>query len=297
MERVNHFFKANSITTNEQKQSVFLSIIGPATYKLLRSLLSPEKPGDKSYKDLVKKLNEHFNPTPSEIVQRFKFHGRFRNQGESVATYVAELRSLAEYCNFGDTLEAMLRDQLVWGIKNDFIQQRLLQEPKLTYKRAIEWAQGLETAAQNVKTLKSNGSESGKTEPESSTSVHKVTSKTIVCHRCGKSGHLATKCRFKDVVCHKCGKKGHLKAVCRSKPRGNAQRRGHPRHVRHIEETEIEGDSDVPENELTLYHIGEKKNMPPLRVSVKLNEHTVDMELDTGASVSLMSETTFRQLP
>ena len=103
-ERLNHFFKANSITTNEQKQSVFPSVIGPSTYKLLRSLMSPEKPGDKSFKDLVKKLIDHFNPTPSEIVQRFKFHGRFRQPGESIAAYVSELRALAVFCNFWGTL-------------------------------------------------------------------------------------------------------------------------------------------------------------------------------------------------
>ena len=83
-------------------------------------------------------------------MQRFKFHGRFRQTGESIAAYVAELRALAEFCNFGTTLEDMLRDQLVWGIKNDSMQQHLLQESKLTYKKALELAQGLETAAQNV---------------------------------------------------------------------------------------------------------------------------------------------------
>ena len=138
VERLSHFFTANSITTDEQKLAVFLSVIGPATYKLLRNLVAPKKPGEKSFDDLVQLLTNHYNPTPSEIVQRFKFHGRFRKQGESVATYVAELRSLAEFCNFGTTLEDMLRDQLVWGIKNDAIQQRLLAETKLTYKRAIE---------------------------------------------------------------------------------------------------------------------------------------------------------------
>ena len=293
VERVNHFFKANSITGNEQKQAVFLSVIGPSTYKLLKSLLAPEKPGDKPYKDLVKKLTEHFNPTPSEIVQRFKFHGRFRKQGESVATYVAELRCLAEFCNFGSTLEDMLRDQLVWGISNDAIQQRLLQEAKLTYKRAVELAQGLETAAQNVKTLKTHGAEPAKTETKASASVHKVANKGIMCHRCGKAGHIAPKCHFKDTICHKCGKKGHLKAVCRSKPKGNPSRKRQPRHVRHIEEEEVDDES---EDELTLYHIRAKKTTPPLRLSIKLNEHMVEMELDTGASVLLMSETTFRRL-
>ena len=142
VERLTHFFKANSITTNEQKQSVFLSVIGRTTYKLLRSLVAPDKPGDKSFKDLVKKLMDHFNPTPSEIVQRFKFHGRYRQQGKSVATYVAELRSLAEYCNFGGTFDDMLRDQLVWGIKTDAIQPKLLGEAKFPSNMLWNWHKG-----------------------------------------------------------------------------------------------------------------------------------------------------------
>ena len=67
--------------------------------------MSPEKPGDKSYEELVTILTHHFNPTPSETVQRFKFHSRFRKPTESVAKFVSGLRSLAEFCNFGASLE------------------------------------------------------------------------------------------------------------------------------------------------------------------------------------------------
>ena len=155
---------------------MFLSVIGPTTYKLLRSLVSPEKPGDKSFKDLVNKLSDHFNPTPSVIVQRFKFHGKFRQPGESITAYVAELRPLAEFCNFRAMLEDMLRDQLVWGIKNDLMQQRLLQELKLTYKRALKLAQGLETATQNMQTLMNPNQEvESPTVSSQSHDVHKVT--------------------------------------------------------------------------------------------------------------------------
>ena len=94
-------------------------------------------------------LTQHFAPKPSEIVQRYKFHTRFRRQGESVASeivqrykfytcfrrqgesvavFVAELRALAQTCNFGDTLKVMLRDRLVCGMDKDFIQRRLLAE-------------------------------------------------------------------------------------------------------------------------------------------------------------------------
>ncbi len=69
IERVDHFFTANGIDDAGKKKSAFLS-----TYATVRNLVSPAKPGDKSYDQLVTILTDHFNPTPSETVQRFKFH-------------------------------------------------------------------------------------------------------------------------------------------------------------------------------------------------------------------------------
>ena len=101
VESVDHFFNANGITDADKKKSAFLAVIGLTTYTLVRNLVSPAKPGEKSYDELVNVLKEHFNPTPSETVQRSRFHGRFRKPGETVATFFSELRSLAEICNFG----------------------------------------------------------------------------------------------------------------------------------------------------------------------------------------------------
>ena len=94
----------------DKKRAMFLSVVGPATYKSLRNLVSPAKPGDKTYGELVEVLSKHYKPTPSEIVERFKFHSRFRKANESVATFDAELRYLSEFCNFGDSLQDMIRD-------------------------------------------------------------------------------------------------------------------------------------------------------------------------------------------
>ena len=124
VERMEYFFAANGITDATKKRAVFLSVIGACTYKTLRNILSPAKPGEKEYSELVDKLSKHFRPAPSEIVERFKFHSRSRKPGESVATFVAELRSYAEFCNFGDTLEAMIRDRLVCGINDTAMQKR-----------------------------------------------------------------------------------------------------------------------------------------------------------------------------
>ena len=157
-ERLEYFFQANRIENADKKRAVFLSLIGASTYKQLRNLIAPAKPGTKTYAQLVKALADHFSPTPTESVQQYKFHSRVRRPGESVATFASELRCLAEFCNFGAALEDMLRDRLVCGINDAGIQRRLLAESTLSFKKAFELAQGLESAAQNVKQLQSTGS-------------------------------------------------------------------------------------------------------------------------------------------
>jgi len=61
--------------------------------------MSPDKPGYKSYAELLEALTKHFKPAPSEIVEQLKFHSRGRKPGESVVTFIAELRSLARRMN------------------------------------------------------------------------------------------------------------------------------------------------------------------------------------------------------
>ena len=62
IEGVNHFFEANEITDPDKRRSIFLVCMGAKTYKLVRSLVAPEDPKDKSYEDLAKLLQDHFMP-------------------------------------------------------------------------------------------------------------------------------------------------------------------------------------------------------------------------------------------
>ena len=230
VERLEHFFQANDVDGAENKRAVFLSVIGSATYKILRNLLSPAKPGEKSYADLVD-TSKHFKPAPSEIVECFRFNSRVRKPGESIAAFIAELRALAEFCNFGDTLEAMLRDRIVCGINGDSIQRRLLSESKLDYAKAMETALNMETAAQSMKTLKNEAGDlsAGGDSPAQpqvnrmGTTPSKSGQSVPTCYRCGICGHAVSKCRVdKNIICHYCQKKGHMQRACKSKSKGVA---------------------------------------------------------------------------
>ena len=126
IERVNHFFEANEITDPDKRRSIFLVCVGAKTYKLVRSLAAREDPKDKSYEDLAKLLQDHFIPKPSAIVQRFKFNTRSQQPGDTITMFLAELRHLnTEHCEFGITLDEMLRDRLVSDVRNIRIQRRL----------------------------------------------------------------------------------------------------------------------------------------------------------------------------
>ena len=137
-ERLEQYFVANEITDNGKKQVVLLSVCGTKTYKLIRNLVNPRKPTNKSFSELVNLVKNHLNPRPSSITYRCKFNSRFRQQGETVQQYVAELRNLLEHCEFGDQFEKMLCDRLVCGVNNECIQQRLLAESQLEFKKAME---------------------------------------------------------------------------------------------------------------------------------------------------------------
>ena len=111
MEHFQQFLIATKIDEEECKRAMFLTSIGRSTYRILRNLVSPKKPEEEKFVNLAKILQSHFKPAPSEIVKRCKFHTRLRRPEQSIATFVTELRSLSEFCNFGETLEDMIWDR------------------------------------------------------------------------------------------------------------------------------------------------------------------------------------------
>ena len=135
----------------------------------------------------------------------------------TVSAYIAQLKQLAEYCNYGATLPDMLRDRLVCGIAQQEWQKRLLSEDKLTYDKAAKLLLLMESADQEVQDLSGgpgpkqvNRLSRGKTSPA------KQPKGAPTCYRCS-GNHKAPDCPFKSSVCHFCHKKRHIAAVRKTK--------------------------------------------------------------------------------
>ena len=125
--RVNEFFIANGINDNTKKKAILLSSCGAKTYQLLHGL-SDNQPSTKTYMQLVTLMKNHLYPTSNATAEQFKFNTCDCHTSESVAEYVAVLRTLSEHCDYRDTLHDMLRDRIVCCIKDVRTQQRLLSK-------------------------------------------------------------------------------------------------------------------------------------------------------------------------
>ena len=195
----------------------------------------------------------------------------------------------------------MLRDRLVCGIGDETTQRLLLAEAELTFKKALEIATSQESASKNVQTLRGFQSHVGtpasqvppvepvhllKTGKQPQTPTEQKSKDSVAtCHRCGRGGHKASQCKFLKEKCHACGKIGHLKCMCRShRAQGT---------VKTVDT------STTDTGQYQLYHL-EDSTLPKASQNTYVVMLTVDgkqlqFEVDTGASLSLISEETYKE--
>ena len=94
-ERLTFYFSANGITTDAKKRAILLSCCGPATFRLLRSLVLPRALEEFSFTELVAKVKEHKEPQPSVIVRRFQFNTRKQHAGENMWQFYVRRQNIA----------------------------------------------------------------------------------------------------------------------------------------------------------------------------------------------------------
>ena len=91
IKQLESYFVVNDIITAAKKQAILFSSCGNAAYKTIQSVVVPTKPTEVNYKDLVKKVQEHYTPTPPTIIQLFRYYSCNRQTGELITSYVARL--------------------------------------------------------------------------------------------------------------------------------------------------------------------------------------------------------------
>ena len=171
------------------------------------------------------------------IFECAKFNLRKQEEGEPIDSFITDLYSLTEHCQYGTLHDEMIRDRLVVGLYDSKRSEKLQLDAKLTLDTALTTARQSEAVKKQQLIIRQETiikeesigavSRGGKIQTRGR---GKQFEQTTTCFRCGKSPmHDRLHCPAKEAICHKCGKRGHFQSACRSVPSISAVYKEPPR--------------------------------------------------------------------
>jgi len=268
--RFKRFCQASVLTSKGKESQVkaLVYIMGNKVDNILHSFhLSKED--SKKYSNVKKKV---WSLLWNIIYEGAKFNQREQQPNESVDTFITDLHSLAEFCDYRAFHDKLICDRIVVGI----------QDWKLSAdgsnRKCCHWSLASEAVTQLQPTLHSQqdatnsiaaisrGGTSPRNKQFSHTKRHSDSNKS--CTRCGKSPpHSKEQCPGKEITCKKCHKEGHFQTICRKNVQ--SQNGGWKRHL----------------SGSNLWHRSV--------IAMDYSTSPLEFKIDTGADVTAIPETKY----
>jgi hypothetical protein len=331
-------------------KGLLLTHLAPEVYATMRNIFMPLAITDASItiKMLKDRLKAQYKVITDTRAARQKFQEVRQEPTENVNNFAVRLREAARDCDFRNNLDDRLCDQLVIGMSDMGIKEKVLSEPaSATFDKLIEVAQKKEQCRAQLRQLTPSTNSNGTTQIENNVNAirtpynnnnrrpsnnqnepagpsnDRYNNAGSRCRRCGRD-HRGEECRFTNAICHHCGLRGHIQAVCLKKARGepannttNTTSRGGPvNRVEQQEDEEYLYDPRVNQVRTTnqwqreedtassgdgrIFHITSNRTLTPatsaIRVEVSIEGRRSMMNLDTGATDSVMAMKQFEAL-
>lgn len=227
------------------KIALLLTIAGPQAVEVYNTFVYAEGEDSSKFDTVVQKFDEHCSQKKNETFERYVFRSRIQQLAKSFDAFVTDLKLKAKTCNFGMLQDSMVRDQVVFGIKDKRVRERLLRETELTLAGAVKICHASELALQHAKTFSETAQDANKDgaavakvstrtqrQREAHVKRHKETA-AFDCKRCG-SRHASKQCPACGKVCSKCKGLNHFAKQCFSKGKKSQSER-----IRLVEETAL----------------------------------------------------------
>ena len=203
---------------------------------------------------------------PVKSRERFKFWSDMkRKPGETIPELASRIRQDAATCDFQsikDPLDEALRTKFICSVDNEAVLKTLfkLKDDELKFSNAIRVAQEVEELAKE--TVHGQPSTSVQKVYHAKSKTSKTQEKKTACFRCGNSVHFSKTCPHIKAICSFCKKTGHLQSVCMSR--------------------------------LRVHKV--QCSVSPIYQTIRLNDHRIKFEIDSGASDTFCCEATWQTL-
>ena len=278
--------------SKEYQKAVFLHTLGPVGLRLYNTLTFDREGEEKDVKVIKEKMSTLIIGRTNETYERFIFNKRDQKPGESIETYIAELRELAKSCKFCECLkDSLIRDRIVLGICDQGTRKVLLQKRDLTLKQAEDICRSNEAATSQLKELGEDPTihamkqksrvEQKKYEPPTASATGQYDG-MITCKFCARR-HRRKKeeCPALGKTCAKCHGRNHFARCCRGTKKKSIKTVSEdPENQDSSSETES---VDIVEEIHT-----SKDDKSTLYTEMLLNGESLKFQIDSGATVNVI---------
>jgi len=290
---------------SEFQVSLFRIAIGPDAVNVLEAQPTPTDGDTELARDnvdtLIKMMDKFVLGQVNPTFERHLLRQRVQKPGESIETFVTDLKTMIRLCEVPDNFtDELIKDQIIHGIRDNALRERLLEVHGLKLTQCIDMCKAAEAASSHVKSMKSHTQDS---ETEVSHVKARQKRPKVRSHLRHKSpvpspsnGHCHPECKFCGLkhrmvksqcpawgkACGTCGEMNHFARKCDT-PMPSKKSKKPVRHVISEDYSSSESESGGLINA-----VGQ-----PSEYCAKLivQGKPVTFLLDTGSSTSLLPDT------
>ena len=178
---------------------------------------------------VLAKFEQYCQPRRNIPFERYRFNLRTQESGETYDHYRTALRKIAENCDFQTiTPDEILRDRLVFGIRDSKTRERLLRASDLTLKMTDEICRSAESMVAQMRVVEDSAASTVsvvKEQKSKPTAGGQGNRRGKECWNCGRKHDFQKResCPAYGETCTRCHKLNHFAVKCRSKPPPSVQ--------------------------------------------------------------------------
>ncbi|XP_065289918.1 uncharacterized protein [Dermacentor albipictus] len=185
------------------KAALLLSVAGDDALEVFNNFTFLEAERKDDYTTVVRKFKEYCEEQQNEVYERYIFRSRTQDEAEPFEHFLRDLRKLSRSCNFAELTESMIRDQVVFGVHNPKLREKLLKVKDLTLAKTEQICKAAELSSQQNEAW-------AQTEKQ----VASVKKRLFKCMKCNRS-HERSRCPAFGKTCFVCGGTNHFAACCK----------------------------------------------------------------------------------
>ncbi|XP_062706122.1 uncharacterized protein K02A2.6-like [Aedes albopictus] len=251
---------------------------------------------DNPYRAAMEMLDNYYAPRMSLRYERFKFRQLQFNPHETLDQFTLRLRSQASLCGFGDQIEEMMMDQIVFATKEDDKLRAKYLEADTSLDEMLKIGRTYESVKLQVREFRGMLAQPAPVEEVNIVERQKYQK---LCGRCAGNHGEKNRCPARDSQCNLCRLPGHYARCCRRSRKfakhpdrkfkksedGSLDSSRKLKFVREIDD--VTNNVEVRE----LFHLNGKR-----RVTGTVGGVNVCFVVDTGADEDVLSEDDWKML-